>query len=281
MWKEPAYRHRQRAAETVAERRQSAQDEEDKIRAIGSINSAINGLAAEQIASRRQNWFTFGALVATASAAILAMLVAHSDTDTTISALQTQAETMRDQLNEMRGDKRAWVSPSRIDIRQNWGAGEHPDDNVQVVVTMHNTGREPAIDAYLSVHTELFDISDVKRLGDTSAMLQTTDIPLMKENDACADLHPVATGLTIYPDGPGFGTPSGLESGIRLRPWSTIYEMVSVLSDNHKVIYFNGCLTYTTLGEVHHSKFCQFLTIEASQLPLGPFKYCPIGNEAD
>jgi hypothetical protein len=281
MWKEPAYRRRQQAAEIVAERRQSAQHEENKVRAIGSINSGVDALAGEQSAARHQNWFTFGALVSTASAAILAMLVAHCDTDTTISALQTQATTMRDQLGEMRGDKRAWVSPSRLDIRQNWGAGEQPDDYVQVVVTMFNTGREPAINAYLSVHTELFDIDDVKRLGDTSALLQTTDIPLIKENDACAELHPVATGLTIYPAGPGLGTPNGLESGIRLRLWPTIYEMVTALSDNHRIMYLNGCVTYTTLSEVHHSKFCQFLAIEAGQLPLAPFKHCPVGNEAD
>jgi hypothetical protein len=117
MWKEPAYRRRQQAAEIVAERRQSAQHEENKVRAIVSINSGLDALAGEQTAARHQNWFTFGALVATASAAILAMLamlVAHCDTDSTISALQMQATTTRDQLNEMRGDKRAWVAQASL-----------------------------------------------------------------------------------------------------------------------------------------------------------------------
>ena len=146
-----------------------------------------------------KNWYTFGALVATASAAILAMLVAHCDTDTTISALQTQADTMRDQLNEMRGDKRAWISASKLDIRQNWGAGETPDDYVQVVVTMYNTGREPAVNVSLSVATLLFYITDVKGLEDPSTLLQTTDISFIKKNDTSTELHPLATGLTIYP----------------------------------------------------------------------------------
>jgi hypothetical protein len=53
-WKEPAYRRRQQAAETAAERRQNAQDQDNKVRAIGKINSGINALAAEQIAKRRQ-----------------------------------------------------------------------------------------------------------------------------------------------------------------------------------------------------------------------------------
>jgi hypothetical protein len=78
-------------------------------------------------------------------------LAALAKTDSTISALKTQADTMRNQLAEMRNDKRAWLSPSTLNIRQIWGTGEHPDDYVEIAVTMLNTGREPAIDTSLSV----------------------------------------------------------------------------------------------------------------------------------
>lgn len=312
------HHQQQPVGESTAGHRRTIQHQDNIVEAIARLDTRIAGISGEQTASRHQanrhehrkshrDWFTFGALVATASAALLAMIVSHSDTrslikdekhastqqhnDTlaaltktndTISALKTQADTMRNQLSEMRNDKRAWLSPSTLDIRQIWGTGEHPDDYVEIVVTMLNTGREPAINTSFSVVPEVFKIDDIKRLGNTSTLLAITDIPLIKENASCADIRPIATGITIYPSvGGGFGSANGVESSIRITLWPTIYEMVTALHDKKLIMYFNGCLTYTTLGEVHHSKFCQFINIEGNHLAQMPFKYCPIGNEAD
>jgi hypothetical protein len=209
-------------------------------------------------------------------------LAALAKTDSTISALKTQADTMRNQLAEMRNDKRAWLSPSTLNIRQIWGTGEHPDDYVEIAVTMLNTGREPAIDTSLSVAPQFLKIDDIRRLGNTSTLLAIADIPLINENESCADIRPIATGITIYPSvSGGFGSTNGVESSVRITLWPTIYEMITTLQKNKLIMYFNGCLTYATLGEVHHSKFCQFLYIDGSHLAQTPFKYCPIGNEAD
>lgn len=306
------------AGESTVGPQPNIQHQDNTARAIITLNTSIASISAQQTASANQanrheqnkslrDWFTFGALVTTAFAALLAMIVSHSDTrglikdekhasaqqhndtiaalaktDATISALKAQADTMRNQLAEMRNDKRAWVSPSTLNIRQIWGTGDHPDDYIEIVVTLLNTGREPAINTSFSVSPEFFPTDDIKRLGDTNTTLTTTDIPLIKENASCDDLRPLSTGITIYPSvGGGFGSANGVESYVRITLWPTISEMVRALHDHKRILYFNGCLAYTTLNEVHHSKFCEFINMDGDHLAQIPFKYCPIGNEAD
>ena len=85
--KEPEYRRQQQAA---TERRENAQRQEQVIGAIVALNARIDSVAAEQTKNRKQaerhekkkskrDWFTFAALLAAATAAIITLIVSHSD----------------------------------------------------------------------------------------------------------------------------------------------------------------------------------------------------------
>ena len=135
--KEPEYRRQQKIA---AERHQNTEQYEEIIRTIVALNTSIDSMTVEHSARRQQadhhetgkrlrDWATFGALVATAFAAILTLIVTHRDnlaiieesrrtadqqhtdtlaalgkTDATISAIQGQADIMRDQLGVMKSE---------------------------------------------------------------------------------------------------------------------------------------------------------------------------------
>jgi hypothetical protein len=135
--KEPEYRRQQKI---TTEHRQSAERHEQIIRTATTLAASIDSMSAEHAASRQQaasheegkrkrDWFTFGALIGAATAAVLTLIVTHCDTrdlisethsaadqqhrdtvsalgktDATIAALQEQTAIMRGQLDEMQID---------------------------------------------------------------------------------------------------------------------------------------------------------------------------------
>jgi K+-sensing histidine kinase KdpD len=85
--KEPGYRRKHKEA---SERQRNAQQQEDVIKTIVSIRTGIDAMVVENAANRKQahthehgkrkrDWAAFWALVATASAAILTLIVTHLD----------------------------------------------------------------------------------------------------------------------------------------------------------------------------------------------------------
>ena len=173
--------------------------------------------------------------------------------------------------------RRAWLSPINLGIKGILGAGGSPD-YVQLSVDYQNTGREPALNVAFYVSAKLFDAASPKRLGDAPNTLTAADITLLDENNACDNLLPIVTGATAYPS---TAARYQISSNIFPAQWSTIYEMTTWLTENTKILYVNGCFSYTTIEQTHYSKFCQYLQIESGLLAEIPFKNCPSGNWAD
>jgi hypothetical protein len=161
--KEPEYRRQQKI---TTEHRQSAERHEQIIRTVITLAKSIDGVSAEHTASRQQaasheegkrkrEWSTFSALIATATAAILTLIVTHCDTrdlisetqsaadqqhrdtvsalgktDATIAAVQEQTAIMRGQLDEMQIDasiRRAELSATiKINLNPASGGGLTP-----------------------------------------------------------------------------------------------------------------------------------------------------------
>jgi hypothetical protein len=173
--------------------------------------------------------------------------------------------------------RRAWLSPINVEIKGVLGTGDNPN-YVQLGIVFQNTGREPAVNVSFYASVKLFDAASPRRLGDALNTLSAADIPLLDENDSCDQLLPLMTGATAYPS-----TAARYQINTNILPSasSTIYELTTWLTEHQKILYINGCFTYTTVDELHHSKFCEYLFIEGGLLSETPFKNCPSGNSAD
>lgn len=173
--------------------------------------------------------------------------------------------------------RRAWLSPINLGVKGILGAGDRPN-YVQLSVDYQNTGREPALNVSFYASAMLFDAASPKRLGEALNTLSSADVPFLGENESCDNLLPLVTGATAYPS-----TAARYQVSTNIFPaqWSTIYEMTTWLKENRKILYINGCFSYTTVGETHYSKFCQYLQVEDSLLAEVPFAHCPSGNWAD
>jgi hypothetical protein len=175
--KEPEYRRKQQEA---SEREQYAQHQEDVIRTVVSIRTSIDSMVTEHSANRKQadthergkrkrELSTFWALVVAAGAAILTLIVSHCDnraimweaqrasgqqhadtlaalgkTETTITAMQTQASIMRGQLEEMKSSgefaKAQLIAKMKLEIRFDTDVVNNTIDRWYITPTWTNVG---------------------------------------------------------------------------------------------------------------------------------------------
>jgi hypothetical protein len=173
--------------------------------------------------------------------------------------------------------RRAWLSPIDLGIKGILGA-EDNQNYLQLSVDYQNTGREPALNVAFYASAKLFDAASPKRLGDALNTLTAFDIPLLEENNECNNLLPLVSGATAYPS---TAARYQVSSNIFPGKWSTTYEMTAWLIENEKILYVNGCFSYTTIEQTHYSKFCQYLLVVGGLLAETPFRNCPAGNWAD
>src|SRR5260370_21724691 len=160
---------------------------------------------------------------------------------------------------------RAWISP----VSATLGAipSAPPTEAITVPVPFHNTGHEPATDAFI--------VSG----SDSIAIDATYDQIHAKERafeDYCFSISSPkddksAVSIVIFPGGSATNDYSG---SITISPdvidWDVIY--------GKKYVFLHACVVYQTFGKVRHTSVCYYAQADKT---FGSLPFCDNGNRAD
>jgi hypothetical protein len=166
-------------------------------------------------------------------------LTALGKTDATIAAMKSQAEIMQGQLDEMRTDRRAWVGPLIGKLTDALKFNQE----AQMVISLQNTGREPATDVAYYFEATTPTTEDDR----TGAMQRDIETFVNK-----CFVTPTDRGAKVlYPT-----MPFSAADELRIKfpnsylDWDVIY--------GQKILLLKHCITYETGQSVHHSSFCYY-----------------------
>jgi len=154
--------------------------------------------------------------------------------------------------------QRAWLGPNDAKFGEAPVAGQKLD----VLITVHNTGREPArnVDRIMAQFTATPE-EEGQGIHNWNSLIFI---------DTCRKLPEREAGQVIYPS-TGFG-------GVTLTyplPEKMIDEDVVT---GKKALFIHGCFVYRTFDEVRHSAFCFFY--KKGETTIEHLGFCPRGNYA-
>jgi hypothetical protein len=192
-------------------------------------------------------------------------LAALAKTDSTIAALNAQANVMRGQLNEMDIARRPWVTANIAPTDQI--TTQDGSISISTLITLRNTGQTPAIRT--NIHGEGFPIMTMitNHWTESERVCETADKGV-KMN--------MTTSPTVFP------------GEIKLPLKYTFQVPKDKIDDYNK--HFAGmngmihlalliCLSYTEYGNapIHHTSFAfRFLGIRITDLPIPSNKFIPV-----
>jgi hypothetical protein len=148
-------------------------------------------------------------------------------------------DAIRGQLDEMRTDRRAWVGPL---IGKLTDALKF-DQEAQMMISLQNTGREPATDvAYY------FEATTPSTEDDRTGAMQRDIEAFVKK---CFVSPPDRGATVLYPT-----MPFSAAAELRVKfpksyvDWDVIY--------GQEILLLKHCIAYETGQSVHHSSFCYY-----------------------
>lgn len=166
-------------------------------------------------------------------------------------------EIARQELNSHR---RAWIVPLGAHFR----GGIDLSRPIEIEISYENVGNEPAI-----IPNSVTSILHTKLFSGPEAEFNRSTI----DASTCPQIESADSGLIVYPR--------------QLRAYSnTTLIPASVLNaeavEGAKTLYVTGCISYITLGEIHHSQYCFYLRSTGRQdADVGDFFTCGSGNRAN
>jgi hypothetical protein len=158
------------------------------------------------------------------------------------------------------GDQRAWLAPSVAKMV----LAEKPY-TLRFSVFWENVGKGPALDT-----TVTWDRNALPK----DQFVKWQQNGTLETNKTCNGVKPRVTAPVSYPS-----TQLGSFKEFEITASLPAFQAMNAGED---IFYVNGCLTYRTFNEIHHSAFCFFLEPHPdSKLPDWPMKKCESGNWAD
>jgi hypothetical protein len=218
-------------------------------------------------AARRTANATF-AMAVFAAATIVVGILQWDTLHSTDEAIRAQLNVMREQLEQAKIDRRAWLVPSQIE----WLGIPQPGRTISAVLVYGNSGREPALDYAARYRFRLFEPDPTFAYSSMR----------FGNNEACNGLESNPGGATIYPGGtpnnrtelviPSNYINDNLLRGLPVTPNPLLLP----------VLFVHGCLAYRTLGKTGRSGYCFYLH-PSSDTPLSQwiFRTCADGNSAE
>lgn len=186
-------------------------------------------------------------------------IAANESAKATNRSASASATVAEDSERSLVASSRAWVGPTDAKITSGAPAVGQP---VKVVISVRNSGREPARD-FRWIPTKI-----VSSKSDEGTLSQKVDTNLR----FCLGTPSQKFGQVIYPTG-GFG--DGFEFTV-LFDGSEIEEEVI---NGEKILVVQGCLTYESFGATRHSAFCFFYDNKATAPE--HLNICTSGSSAD
>jgi hypothetical protein len=174
--------------------------------------------------------------------------------------MKTQTQISNDQLSEMKSSGRAWVGPVTAAIE---GNTIKLNELTKVIVSYHNTGREPGLDLFSDLFVDSISIEEdqsgiaAQKIASYVTRCRATESP--RDSGVAFPTSGFSTyNLTTTIDG-------------SLIDYDILYGV--------KMIIVTGCLVYKTLDTVHRSSFCFFF--QNGRTPANAWAFCRNGNHAD
>ena len=186
-------------------------------------------------------------------------IAANKSATATNKSATASAKVAEDSEKSLIAGSRAWVGPTDAKITSGAPGEGQP---VKVVISVRNSGREPARDVRW-IPTKIVAASD-------------EDVSLSQKVDTnlrfCLGTPSQQFGQVIYPTG-GFG--EGFEYTVLFDGNEVDQDFV----DGKKLFVLQGCLTYESFGATRHSAFCYFFKNKTTALE--HLNICASGSSAD
>ncbi|MGD0027296.1 MAG: hypothetical protein ABSC37_22220 [Xanthobacteraceae bacterium] len=184
-----------------------------------------------------------------------------------VSALQfcTLRSTDRTTRDALIASSRAWVGPLTTTVN-----AIQKDKGIEGTVQYQNTGREPASDFLSSFFSKVYSIDE---WDNGTAAKEITSAAA-----SCLTISNLPRGLQVIYPNTGFSAYQiHFDTGQGDVPNKIIVtdDMISGKS----IFKLQGCFTYKSIREFHHSAFCYFYKANVTTLP--NLSICNFGNDAD
>lgn len=157
--------------------------------------------------------------------------------------------------------QRAWIAT--VGIANGKGA---PGNRVDAGMMYQNTGHSPATD--LNVAQRFTFVPTVPLPGPDNFGFAAPPF------DSCDQQRPVSGGDTVFPS----ASPTGATS----IPMDRRPAYAPDLPEMKRILVWQGCFAYNTLGKAHHTRFCfWFRPIPGQPMSAWDWDPCSHGNSAD
>lgn len=208
-----------------------------------------------------RDWATI-ALLALAFSATIVQTVIFSHQ---LGISQSSDKTFKDTLV---ATNRAWMAVSHVDfLRQPDATGEGP----LIMAFFRNVGRFPALDVRNDGGWFVMPVTSVAKLSpmpDTGSWLFVDQIV----RRTCSGLQPSPGQNVVFPF-------TEREGNYELSDPDPMPDVAAIAKSQNQLIVADGCMSYRTFEDVHHTGFCQFATNRRT----GKWEFlsCPAANFAD
>lgn len=165
---------------------------------------------------------------------------------------------------QIEADARAWIAPTGAHLRGDMIEGQPID----ALVDFSNPGRTPALNVVHFAHGGITLPVSAEEL-DTQLKLGP-QVP--SAIDACASAIPIDGRPVIYP-----ATVQHQAAAIDKN-----FVVDDAIINRKRVFFIHGCFGYETMGKVHYSRYCFWLSMDPDPITGKPvFRPCIVGNRAD